>query len=83
VDAAAYITVLPPAGSGAALDLQACKEALREWTRRRGRATFVDFATDTPASNDPRNILDSDHVNNRYMRLLEPQIAAAVNELKR
>ena len=78
-----YVNALPPPGTNAALDLEACKDALREWARRRGRATFIDFATNTPESADPRNFLDSDHVSNRYMRLLEPPIAAALNELKR
>jgi len=78
-----YVNALPPSGSEAALDLEACKDALREWTRRRGRATFVDFAIDTPESADPRNFLDSDHARNRYIRLLEPRIAAALNALKR
>jgi hypothetical protein len=78
-----YVNELPPPGTDAALDLEGCKNALREWTRRRGRATFIDFATDTPESADPRNFLNSDHISNRYMRLLEPRIAAALNELKR
>jgi hypothetical protein len=78
-----FVNALPPSGSNDALDLEACKDALRDWTRRRGRAGFVDFATDTPESADPRNFLDSLHVSKRYMRLLEPHIAAALNELKR
>jgi len=78
-----YITALPPPGTEAALDLEACKDALREWGRRRGRAGFIDFATNTPESNDPGNFLDTDHIRNRYMRLLEPKIAAALNALKR
>lgn len=78
-----YVNALPPPGSKAALDLEACKDALREWAQHRGRAAFTDFAIDTPESADPRNFLDPDHVSNRYMRLLEPRIAAALNELKR
>ncbi|HEY1544844.1 MAG TPA: hypothetical protein VGG01_20795 [Xanthobacteraceae bacterium] len=78
-----YVNALPPTGTSAALDLAACKDALRDWTQRRGRATFIDFATDTPEAADPRNFLNSDHISNRYMRLLEPRIAAALNQLKR
>jgi hypothetical protein len=72
----------PPPDTAEGRNLAACKEALRDWAQRRGRAVFLDLATDTPESADPRNFLNPSHISNRYMRLLEPRIAEALNRLK-
>jgi len=73
---------LPPPDSTAGRDLAGCKAALQEWAQRRGRAAFVDFAVDTPEAADRDNFLEWSHIRRRYMQLLEPQIAAALNRLK-
>jgi hypothetical protein len=77
-----YRPELPRPDTSAGQDLAACKEALRDWTRRRPRASFLDFATDMPEAADARNFLDPTHVSNRYMRLIEPRIADALNRVK-
>lgn len=77
-----YRNALPQPDTSSGQGLAPCKDALRDWTRRRMRASFLDLATDTPESADQRNFLNSTHASNRYMRLIEPQIAQAVNRLK-
>ena len=77
-----YRSELPRPDTSPGQELASCKEALRDWTRRRTRASFLDLATDTPEAADSRNFLDPTHVSNRYMRLIEPQIADALNRLK-
>jgi hypothetical protein len=77
-----FIDLLPLPDTQAGQDLAACKAALRDWTQRRGRASFLDLATDGPEAADPRNFLNATHISNRYMRLIEPQIADALNRLK-
>jgi len=77
-----YREELPPPDTRAGEALAACKEALRDWVRRRTRASFIDFATNSPEAADRRNFLNPTHVSNRYMRLLEPQIADVLNRLK-
>jgi hypothetical protein len=77
-----YRNALPPPDTEEGRKLAACKQALRDWARQRGRAAFLDFATDSPESADPRNFLNPSHITNGYMRLIEPQIADALNRLK-
>lgn len=74
--------VLPAADTRAGRALAACKAALRDWAQRRGRAGFLDFATDAPENAAPGNFLNPTHVSNRYMRLIEPQLADALDRLK-
>jgi hypothetical protein len=77
-----FRNALPPPDTKPGARLAACKRTLRDWVQRRPRARFVDFATDSPESADRRNFLDPTHVSNRFMRMLEVQIAAAVNQMK-
>jgi len=77
-----YRNALPPPDTAPGRALAACKVTLRDWARRRPRTRFVDFATDTPEAADPRNFLDQTHVSNRFMRRLEVEIAAAVDQVK-
>jgi hypothetical protein len=77
-----YRNALPPPGTPLGRTIASCKLTLRDWAQRRPRARFVDFATERPESTDPRNFLDRTHVSNRFMRMLEVEIAAAVNQVK-
>jgi hypothetical protein len=74
--------VLPPPDTVAGRELAECKQALTGWTHRRAHAAFLDLAVDTPEAADRRNFLGPTHVSNRFMRIIEPQLAAAINQLK-
>lgn len=77
-----YRNALPPLDTAVGRALASCKLTLRDWAQRRPRTRFVDFATDAPEAADRRNFLDRTHVSKRFMRLLEVEIAAAVNQVK-
>ena len=77
-----YRDELPPPDTVAGHDLAECKLALRDWTQRRSHAAFLDFAVDTPQTADRGNFLEPTHINNRFMRIIEPRLADAVNRLK-
>jgi hypothetical protein len=77
-----YRNVLPPPGTAEGLALQECKMALRGWAARRPNTVFLDLATDTPEVADRANFLSQTHVSNRFMRLIEPRIATALNQAK-
>jgi hypothetical protein len=73
---------LPPPGTAEGLALAQCKMALREWAAHRPHTVFLDLATDAREAADRANFLSPTHVSNRFMRLIEPRIAAAVNQAK-
>ena len=73
---------LPPPDTAAGRELAACKQALRDWTRQRPHAAFLDLAVDTPETADRSNFLEPTHVNIRFTRIIEPQLAEAINRLK-
>lgn len=73
---------LPSADSPDGLRLAECKAALRRWADARPHTRFLDLAVDTPEAADRRNFLEPIHVSNRFMRVIEVQIAAAVNQVK-
>jgi hypothetical protein len=77
-----YHNVLPPSGTAEGLALTECKMALRDWAAGRPHTVFLDLATDTPEAADRANFLSQTHVSNRFMRLIEPRIAAAVDQAK-
>lgn len=77
-----YRDALPPPDTVAGRQLAECKQALKSWTQGRAHAGFLDLAVDTPETADRRNFLGPTHVSNRFMRIIEPQLAAALNQLK-
>lgn len=74
-----YRTMLPAPGSQIAADLPACKAALAKRIEGRPRSAFLDFLIDTPVSHDPENFMDHEHYRGNVARMLEAQIAAAIN----
>jgi hypothetical protein len=74
--------VLPPPDTVERRVLDACKTALRDWVARRPHSVFLDLALDTPEAADQGNFLSPTHADKRFMRLIEPRIAAAVNQAK-
>ena len=82
LDAALFPRRAAATGTAEEVVLAECKMALRDWVARRPHTVFLDLATDTPEAADRANFLSPTHVSNRFMRLIEPRIAAAVNQAK-
>ncbi len=73
-----FYTLLPRAGSQAAIELAACKADLAARVDARERSGFLDYLNDTPATRNPENFMDSEHYRADIARQIEADIASVI-----
>ena len=73
-----FYTLLPRAGSPAAVELAACKAELAARVEARARSGFLDYLNDTPATRNPENFMDWEHYRANIARQIEADIAAII-----
>jgi hypothetical protein len=74
----AFYTVLPQAGSEAAIRIGRCKTALAKVVADRPGSAFLDFRVDGSIARDPMNFMDELHYRANIARRLEESIAATL-----
>jgi hypothetical protein len=77
-----FATALPPTDTDEGQDLEACKEGLRAWARRRPNTVLLDFQLRTHASENPDNFLDVTHARRRLLASVEEEISATLGRLE-
>jgi hypothetical protein len=73
-----FHTLVPPPGSIAASENNACAKALKRLTAGRAHSNFIDFRVDNALTRDPANFADVIHYRAKIARKLEDGIAASI-----
>jgi len=73
-----FHTLVPQPGSVAAVENQACSDALKRLLEGRPRSNFIDFRVDNALTRDPANFADIIHYRAKIARKMESAIAASV-----
>lgn len=77
-----FITAQAAPGSEAAKADSACREAYADIARSRPRTALIDWKTDRPENREPENYFDRTHYRANIARLVEADIASALNRLR-
>lgn len=77
-----YATALPEPGSRDAAADAACRSAFADLATRRPRTALVDWRTDRPELRDSALFFDHSHYRQPVARLVEADIARAIQDLK-
>jgi hypothetical protein len=73
-----FYTIVPPPGSRAAVEHEACRTAFRRVVAGRPRSNFIDYRVDNALTRDPANFADLVHYRARIARKMEDGIAASI-----
>ncbi len=78
-----YVTALPKPGTSDAAAAGACHKAFADLAARRPRTALVDWRIDRPVLHDPNLFFDHGHYRQPIARLVENDIAGAIDKLGR
>jgi hypothetical protein len=73
-----FYTIVPPRGSLAAVEHEACTAAFRRLVAGRPHSNFIDYRVDNALTRDPANFADLIHYRAKIARKMEVGIAASI-----